>query len=619
MKLSTKISVGFFVVLALHIVVAVMGHFGQERAQGDLVEIEQGNQLTRRMLEVDRLVGELQSNVQGYTFSGNRGLALRAERTYDAALAALSEVEVSLGVSELEGAAQMRRTLNSYANNFRAAVEDRSRRERLVQEELPDLAARAGTIVSAFGQGTGLTAEDRRVFEQDLLVVLSSAYRYLVELDQTSLDDARRALRQVRTRLQALGGGGERQSAFAAEARELRALTERYDAVLLGLVQSTRGYLHLVHVVMAAEAVEVLRESTGLRQAALGRIEQLQQVVAAEQARYQWWSAFVSLATIVMGVVAGAVVGRLVVQPLRAITTTLGRVTRGESVEIPGLDRVDEIGDMAAAAQRLRERNAETERLSRQREHMIEDLERTNRDLDNFAHIASHDLKAPLRAIMTVCRWLREDCGDSLPKVGHDHLDRLQQRVTRMEKLLADLQDYSRASRSEEAYREVDLRDVVRDAADVLDEVAFEVEIRGERDLRLVTAPVPLGQVVGNLLNNAARHHDRDAGRIEVALQRTATGARIVITDDGPGVPTEHHARIFEPFETLHPREGTDNSGVGLAIVDKLVRRYGGSIRVESPVQDGRGARFVIEWPDGDHDSVTTVAGDGAAVPAKIP
>lgn len=593
MKLTSKIRAGFLVVLGLHIVVAALAHVGQERAQRDLARVEDGNRLNRSMLEVDRLVGVLQGAVQGYTFSGNEGLAARGERTYDELVRRLGEVEGWLSVEDAAELAAMAASLASYAENFRAAVQDRTRREQLVQHDLPALARRSERLLAdlrAVEQGAGEPARRLALREvaRLLLVAQNGAHQYLAQLDSPAMRRAEAAIASLRTQLvghpSLLAGFGP--------------VADDYESVLLGLVQSTRGYLHLVHVVMAAEAVEFLRASAELRESAEQRVEALQAGIRAQQEDYRIWSNVVSIVTILLGLVAGAVLGRLVVGPLQAITTTLGRLRRGEPAEIPGLDRKDEIGDMASAAQQLRERSAEAERLTRQQERMIEDLERSNRDLDDFTRIASHDLKAPLRAIATIARWIEEDCGEQLPDVARDHLTRLNQRVVRADRLLNDLKTYSKLTRSDEALERVDVGELLRDIARMADEVAFSCELRAPAKVEITTVPVAMTQVVGNLVANAVRHHDQPHSNVVLEVAPVDGGVTISVTDDGPGIPPEHHERVFTPFQTLHPREDQENSGLGLAIVRSLVERHGGELSLVSPVRDGRGSRFEVRWPD---------------------
>ncbi|MFK7742239.1 MAG: ATP-binding protein [Planctomycetota bacterium] len=391
-----------------------------------------------------------------------------------------------------------------------------------------------------------------------------------------------------------------------------------FGRVLTDIRRTTRSYLHLVHVVMAAEAVEFLRRSEQMRQAALARVMQLQRSIRSRQQAFQWWNGLVSIATVLLGIVACAVIGRHVVRPLEAVTETLVRLTRGDSVAVAGLSRTDEIGEMAAAAQKLQERNALTEKLlaetaamAQQRETMIVELRSANRDLDNFVHVASHDLKAPLRAIGMLVRWLEEET--DLPDEARENLQRVRERTARMTALLRSLHTFAVCTKAEGVIEEVYLRRQIEDAVEMVATEQHEAVIDCDDSLTLLTVPIALTQVLGNLVSNAVRHHDGERCRLNITVRATTAdrqGVQIVVTDDGPGVAAEYQQRIFEPFETLAPRCDSENTGMGLAIIVKLVERYGASIRLESPVCDGRGARFIVDWPA---FSATRAAADEAS------
>jgi signal transduction histidine kinase len=107
--------------------------------------------------------------------------------------------------------------------------------------------------------------------------------------------------------------------------------------------------------------------------------------------------------------------------------------------------------------------------------------------------------------------------------------------------------------------------------------------------------PVPLQQVLYNLIGNAIKHHDRVGGLIEVGVTETASRLRFTVRDDGPGIPEEFHEKIFGMFHTLKPRDQVEGSGMGLALVKKIVERFGGTVTVISG--EGRGTEFSFSWP----------------------
>jgi signal transduction histidine kinase len=223
------------------------------------------------------------------------------------------------------------------------------------------------------------------------------------------------------------------------------------------------------------------------------------------------------------------------------------------------------------------------------------ELERSNRELDDFAYVASHDLKAPLRDIDSLATWINEDATEHLPDGSKRHLSTIRDRIARMEQLLEDLLQYSRAGRRFHEPEAFDLRTVV---ANVLMVAAppsgFEVVVTGE-SVALNAPRVPLELVLRNLVANAVKHHHLSQGRIEIALAPGDEQVEIAIRDDGPGIPAEFHGRVFRMFQTLRPRDEVEGSGIGLAIVKKVVEAHGGAVTLESA--PGKGSTFRFTWP----------------------
>ncbi len=235
----------------------------------------------------------------------------------------------------------------------------------------------------------------------------------------------------------------------------------------------------------------------------------------------------------------------------------------------------------ASLEERIRERTA--------------NLERSNRELDRFAYIASHDLKAPLRAVANLAKWIEEDGAGALPPTSREHLAKLNARVRRMDKLLDDLLTYSRAGRMRHPLESVDTLLLVQETVEFLNLPPRFVEVAG-RLPAIYTERVPLETVFRNLIQNAYKHHDRpDAGCVRVSAQESEHAIVFTFADDGPGIAPQYHERIFEIFQTLKPRDQVEGSGIGLTIVKKIVESRGGSLGLESAV--GAGTTFVVTWP----------------------
>lgn len=240
------------------------------------------------------------------------------------------------------------------------------------------------------------------------------------------------------------------------------------------------------------------------------------------------------------------------------------------------------------------EQQARVQLEERVRERTAE-LERSNRELNQFAYVASHDLKAPLRAIDNLAGWIAEDAANVLPPRSAEHLLKLRSRVRRMDRLLDDLLAYSRAGRTRPPAEEVDLSLLVQDIANVLaPPPGFTITWEGSAT-RLRTPRVSLELVLRNLIGNAIKHHHAQNGAIRVRAVEQGEWMEFTVSDDGPGIESQYHERIFEMYQTLKPRDQTEGSGMGLSIVKKLIESYGGTIAVQSDL--GQGATFRFTWP----------------------
>lgn len=221
-------------------------------------------------------------------------------------------------------------------------------------------------------------------------------------------------------------------------------------------------------------------------------------------------------------------------------------------------------------------------------------LELTNEELARFAYAASHDLKSPLNGIARLASFLRQDCNDALPEQGREYLAMIQTRIDRMGTLLEDLLQFSRVGWLEQEPETIDTGDLVQEILSLLPEASrFTVSLVGMQTIS--TFRVPLAQVMRNLLDNAIKHHDRGHGRIEVGCRDAGDQFEFCVRDDGPGVPEKHHERVFEMFQRLQTRDGSEGSGMGLALVRKIVANRGGEVAIES--DGGRGTTIRFTWP----------------------
>jgi PAS domain S-box-containing protein len=251
---------------------------------------------------------------------------------------------------------------------------------------------------------------------------------------------------------------------------------------------------------------------------------------------------------------------------------------------------VSEHREFCAFVRDISERKAAEEQIRK----YATELERSNRELNDFAYSASHDLRSPMRAVAQIAAWIAEDHGSELsPDVRRD-LGLMQRRVVRMQTLLDDMLEYARVGRSDGDLSHVDSAQLTREIIETLSlPSAFTIEV-GPMPMFL-THRTPLQQVLRNLIGNAVKHHDRPEGRVEISSMDHGDRIEFIVHDDGPGIAQDYHEQIFRMFTTHKPRDTVEGSGMGLALVKKIVEGCGGAVQVESAEE--RGATFRFTWP----------------------
>lgn len=289
------------------------------------------------------------------------------------------------------------------------------------------------------------------------------------------------------------------------------------------------------------------------------------------------------------------VLGRSIQQPGR----------RGDNTEFPAefvLAQVEGVEPPVFTAfvrdisQRLRS-ESERERLNASLRQRVAEVEAANRELDSFAYVASHDLRSPLRDILSLSTWVAEDGEGKIAPASLKHLEKLQARAARMERLLDDLLEYSRIGRVAPKTEDVRVSDLIDDALDLVGpHEGFTINTAGGE--AVIHSPrAPLVHALRNLVNNAIKHHHKRSGIISIEVAPVGAGLlRFTVGDDGPGIAMEYHDVVFQPFRTLRRRDEVEGSGLGLAIVKKMVESVGGHVDIQS--EPGAGTRISFTWPE---------------------
>lgn len=262
---------------------------------------------------------------------------------------------------------------------------------------------------------------------------------------------------------------------------------------------------------------------------------------------------------------------------------------------LSGMAMTQDITESKKAETVLRSRAEELARITAILAQTTANLEKRNAELDQFAYIVSHDLKAPLRAIANLGQWIAEDLEDRLTEETRHHLDLLQGRVQRMEALINGLLQYSRVGRVRTELELVDVEGLLREVIDSLaPPEEFAIEIVPPMPT-LWTERLPLQQVFANLISNGIKHNLRLDGRLVIRATEQTDFYEFSVADNGAGIAPEFHEKVFVMFQTLEARDKVENTGVGLAIVKKIIEDKGGTISLNS--EEGKGATFHFTWP----------------------
>ena len=246
-----------------------------------------------------------------------------------------------------------------------------------------------------------------------------------------------------------------------------------------------------------------------------------------------------------------------------------------------------------------------------ERDRLLEDLARSNEDLEQFAFAASHDLQAPLRKVQAFGDRLLERYGEQLGEIGQDYVERMGRSAALMEVLIRDLLEFSRVATRSDPYRSVDLTAMTQQLVDEIFTPDMEEgatvtigempSIRGE--------PAQLRRLLQNLIGNAIKFHKPgvpanvhvtavvidDPGQPGDNSRSIDAWCELRVEDDGIGFDPQYGDRIFGVFERLHGRDAYSGTGIGLALCRKIAQRHRGEIRCESSPDEG--AAFIVKLP----------------------
>jgi signal transduction histidine kinase len=314
---------------------------------------------------------------------------------------------------------------------------------------------------------------------------------------------------------------------------------------------------------------------------------------------------------VVGGIMLAFLLRRLVIAPVLDLAGEVRRVAEGDyqhriySEGPPELRRlardVDGMrGRIAEDLYDVEEARQQIQEVNQRLEDQAEELTRSNRDLEQFAYVASHDLQEPLRKVASFCQLLQRRYAGQLDERADQYIAFAVDGAQRMQRLINDLLSFSRIGRMANSFQDVDLNKVARDAVAQFDaqreETGAEIVLA---DLPVVQGEEPLlGAAFANLVGNAIkfRHPDR-APIVRISAETVGADYEFSVQDNGIGIAPEFADKVFVIFQRLHAKETYPGTGIGLAIVKKIVEYHGGRIRIDPTSSEGTLFRFTLPVP----------------------
>lgn len=242
---------------------------------------------------------------------------------------------------------------------------------------------------------------------------------------------------------------------------------------------------------------------------------------------------------------------------------------------------------------------SEQERAEKQKQQLLEQLEKSNLELKEYAHVVSHDLKSPLRSISALVSWMREDCSDIIEQKGSKNLDLIEGTVEKMENLINGILTYSEIERTEEEESQISIQKVIENIIGLLYiPEHIEIQVRGQMPT-IIANEMRMQQLFQNLISNAINYIDKPEGLVEISCKETAEYYQFAIKDNGIGIPERYHKKIFGIFQSLDSSRKNGSTGIGLSIVKKIVEQYNGEISLQS--EEGMGTTFYVKLKKNRH------------------
>jgi signal transduction histidine kinase len=573
LSIKARIHLGFSLICLFIIIISIIAYRGTLTTTKSFNEYVEINQSSQQIHSIDKSVSELQRSVLNYIYTGYEAVVDRVNRD-SSTLEAVLQNQLVNNLNDHQDRSYLKRMLThlqNYKKTFSFAVEERKKRKVLVallKNQLPKLLHSVGSQSSLY---TVLINAEKNIYEY---------------LDDPNIIKINKTLADLDSEISTID-------------ETIQLELQQYRATVFDVVQSTRGFLFLISVVLAAESQEFSYVSNLLKEHALAKVAPLRNNLHKENSQTQKIVIIATLTLLLLAITFSLKISNSINTPLTKLTYTFKRLANDDDVlSIPGLNLKDEIGEMSQAAEIFRQKNELTKNLVKELDDKKAALERSVDEMDQFVYTVSHDLKSPIVTSMGFIGMMKDMASNGDYEAVLSKLPRLEKANARMNQLINDLLELSRVDQNnmtpEKVNMKVLIEDVFKSHQIKLLKNNIKTQIQGDIPDLFINESRAM-QLFDNIITNAIKYCSNENGpEIIVGATQSQEGCAFFIKDNGPGISKEYHEKVFILFQRLS--NDSNGTGIGLSIVQKIMKTYGGRVWIDSG-EDVDGCTFWLEFP----------------------
>lgn len=591
-SIHKQILIGYAPVLLVLAFLAYSSFQKFEYIEGDFYKLQDVTKESLVSLEIGRDMVELQRNVVVFSYLGYPGIIRKVhflEKNLEEKFAIIQPL-VQQDEEVRDRFERMYEHYVDYKVGFDESVRQKNAIKKLHDEQLVPIYQQIKSMLelvdaSLYAQGNYAAAYEANQLERYLQQSNSKVLTFMNSPDGLLIKEAKALMFEISSGFTALSVTSD-DVEISAMAEAFEDNLKRYQETFLDMEKVNRVYLQLVNVVLAGDTAEIDKLS-GEINSLIGERSQtlaLQIKEGTQESKRQFVA--LALATVMLGLVSSMFIAMGIARPVSAMAATLSKMATGNyGVEIPGLSRNDEVGQMAKAANEFKI--------------MASQLENQTAELEEFSYRTSHDLRSPLKSAIGLLAVTKNSISLDDKSAALKTLDMTVTSLSKLEQLVQDILTLTKAKNEEEANQLVDVNAIIEEAIEKSAHMEnFErLEIRLNLDFKdkFYTKKTRLVLIIENLLSNAIKYQNINAtgSFVKVATSRVGNNFILSVSDNGLQIPQNCHEKIFCMFKRFHPRTSF-GSGLGLYMIKKSTEILGGEITF---TDTGSGSCFELSIP----------------------